>query len=176
MERAKEAGDGQHRPKRRQSRRLGHKYFFFKFFAFLYILTNAYIIHARYRPTDVLLQRGGQGKAKTTRKGPNDARRVVWALGMRFFFLRVFLILTNVYLYIHSTNSYCKPVVYARTGFNTRATRETRYPYLAVPIPVSAGMGFLRVRVRVEVKIPMGYPCYALKAVLVCGSYGHHNG
>jgi hypothetical protein len=127
-----------------------------------------HVIYARYRPTEVLLQRGGQGKAKTTRKGPNDARRVVWALGMRFFFLRVFLILANVYLYIYSTNSYCKLVVYARMGFNTRATRETRYPYLAVPIPVSAGMGFLRVRVRVEVKIPMGYPCYALTMLWQC--------
>ena len=39
--------------------------------------------------------------AGTTKTGPNDARHVVWAIGDFFFiFLRFFLILTNVLLYI----------------------------------------------------------------------------
>ena len=35
-------------------------------------------------------------EAGITKTGPNDARRIVWALGKCFFFLHVFLLLTNV--------------------------------------------------------------------------------
>ena len=39
------------------------------------------------------------GSAATSKTGPNDARHVVWACGeFFFFFLRIFLMLTNVLL------------------------------------------------------------------------------
>ena len=39
--------------------------------------------------------------AGTTKTSPNDAKRVVWALGeFLFFFLRFFLILTKFLLYL----------------------------------------------------------------------------
>ena len=46
----------------------------------------------------VLKVRRGQSEVKITITGPNDAGRVVWAIGKLFyFFIRVFLILTNLY-------------------------------------------------------------------------------
>ena len=37
--------------------------------------------------------------AMTTVTGPNDARRVVWALGEFFFFLRVFYLFNDLHRY-----------------------------------------------------------------------------
>ena len=43
---------------------------------------------------------GGLGWPTVTKTGPNDARRVVWALGMfLFLFFRVLYILTNGFLF-----------------------------------------------------------------------------
>jgi hypothetical protein len=46
----------------------------------------------------------------TTKTGPDDTRRVVWAIGTRFFFLRVFYtyyliiyIMFRYYLYVEGT-------------------------------------------------------------------------
>ena len=46
----------------------------------------------------------GIWKATTTIMGPNDARHVVWALGVSFFFLHLFLMLNNIYIYIGTTD------------------------------------------------------------------------
>ena len=48
---------------------------------------------------NVLKGRGGLGWAATTKTGPNDARRVVWALGMSLFLLCIFYLLTNDFYY-----------------------------------------------------------------------------
>ena len=49
---------------------------------------------------DTLKVRKGSGKAVTRRTGPNDANRVVWAIGTCFFLLFVFfLLLNNIYRY-----------------------------------------------------------------------------
>ena len=49
---------------------------------------------------DTLKVRKGSRKAATRRTGPNDATRVVWAIGMCFFLLFVFfLLLNNIYSY-----------------------------------------------------------------------------
>ena len=43
---------------------------------------------------------GSSGEATTTTTGPNDARRIVWALGEFFlFFLRVFYLFNDLHRY-----------------------------------------------------------------------------
>jgi hypothetical protein len=45
-------------------------------------------------PIDILRVRSGLQKATATDKGPNGARRVVWALGV-FFFINIRVFNTN---------------------------------------------------------------------------------
>ena len=57
--------------------------------------------------TDPNEGQGGLGKATTTKKGANDARRIIWALGeFSSFFSSNFLRLINV-LYILMTCFHC---------------------------------------------------------------------
>ena len=46
--------------------------------------------------TDIITVRRGKWKATTMITGPNDARRVVWALG-KFFFLFFVCVIANYY-------------------------------------------------------------------------------
>ena len=76
------AGDDQNKPKWHVWHRLGSRYIFFFFFMFFYILTNDFIA---FRCSIYGLNVwGGLGMPATTKTGPNDARCVVWALGMCF--------------------------------------------------------------------------------------------
>ena len=51
--------------------------------------------------TYAIKPRGGSEKAVTTKKSPDDAGRVVWALGTHFsLFFRFFYILTNNLYYL----------------------------------------------------------------------------
>ena len=70
-----EGGDDENRPKRCQTRRLGHRYVFLKFSLSPIILTSLNIQDMR--------QRVGL-YAVVTKTGPNNARRVVWTC--RYFF------------------------------------------------------------------------------------------
>src|ERR1700677_115537 len=86
---AHEEGKG---PKRRQTRRLGPR----EVFLFNVFFLNVLLIHeSPRRPTAA-----NEGRRRPTKreKGPNDARRVVWAIGK--FFLNVFFL--NVQL-IHGS-------------------------------------------------------------------------
>ena len=67
--------------------------------------------HPRYKRESVghfyaTMHQYTTGRLATTRTGPNDARRVVWAIGQFFFFffLCFFSILTKALLYIGSNN------------------------------------------------------------------------
>jgi hypothetical protein len=73
------ASDEKNGPKRRKTRRLGHRYVFFYFLRILLILF-VYLgsIH-------LINRRGGLGWPATTITGPNDASCVVWTKGMYFF-------------------------------------------------------------------------------------------
>jgi hypothetical protein len=94
------ANDG---PKRRQTRRLGSRYFIIILsFVFSGILT-IYYLGSIY----VLKRQGGWGCAMTTETGLNDAKRVIWALGTFFFpscFL-VYLLFFRFYLCFKRTDS-----------------------------------------------------------------------
>src|SRR5271168_619668 len=73
-------GDHENRPKRRQTRRLGLRYyvFYFNFFS-CHSFEDLGCIY-------VLQAREWFGSTAITKTGPNDARHVVWALGTMFFF------------------------------------------------------------------------------------------
>ena len=58
-----------------------------------------YNVHRLYATRHVI------GKAGTTKTGPNDARRVVWALGESFFIIiHSFSILNDFYRYYRCTD------------------------------------------------------------------------
>jgi hypothetical protein len=80
-------------PKRRVWRCLGHMYVIsFRFF--IYILTN---ISTLYIGINYCFKAWGSSrKAAKRRMGPNDARRVVWAICMLIFFRFFIYILTNI--------------------------------------------------------------------------------
>jgi hypothetical protein len=72
---------------------------FLIFFVFFYILTNISITFRYYRR----FKATGKARVGGDKNGPNDARSVVWALGMLFFFL-CFFILNNIFtLYLGPT-------------------------------------------------------------------------
>ena len=75
--------------------------FFFFFLCFLFILTN--VLFAYTGCNLQLTWQGGRWKSVTTKTGPYNAERIVWALGV-FFFLCFFWILTNIFLHIHVVN------------------------------------------------------------------------
>src|ERR1700678_4352612 len=64
-------------------------FFFFCFFFFFFSKANYLGPHYFFQAPDELRW------TATTITGPNDARCVVWALGMCFFFPRVFSLLNN---------------------------------------------------------------------------------
>src|SRR5271168_2827647 len=75
--------DHKNGPKRHQTRRLGLRYYLFNFnfnFRVLYILTNGFLFYLGC--IYVLQAREGFGWTAMTKAGPNDARHVVWALGI----------------------------------------------------------------------------------------------
>jgi hypothetical protein len=72
-------GDRKNGPKRRKTRRLGHRYVFFPF---LRVLLTFFVYLGSIH---VVNERGGLCWAAIGKTGPNDARRVVWAIGMSFF-------------------------------------------------------------------------------------------
>jgi hypothetical protein len=77
--RARMAGDDENSPEGRKTRRLGHRFFSIFFSYFLY--TNwwfSFFLGSIYVPK----ARGGLGWAGMTKTGPNDASRVVWAIGI----------------------------------------------------------------------------------------------
>ena len=48
--------------------------------------------------TDIVKVQRGQWKARTTKTGPNDVSRIVWALGECIFFnIRVLSMLNSIY-------------------------------------------------------------------------------
>src|ERR1700678_1624566 len=89
------------------------------FFRVLYILTNEFLfllgcIH-------VLQAREWFGSTAITKTGPNDARRIVWALGIFLFsFFRVLYILTSGFLFYLG----CIYVLKAQEGFDRRRSRK----------------------------------------------------
>ena len=70
---AREECIGENRPKRRKTRRLGHnsKFFFFLSCLILIVVYRYYLYFKR---------KGWLRKAATMKTGPNNARRVVWAI------------------------------------------------------------------------------------------------
>ena len=89
-------GDDHNRPKRRIWRRLGPRCVFIYFLSCFYGLTNFFFVLLRFylRSTSM----GGFGWVETTKTGPNDVRRVVWALGVCFLNINVFIIFIFVLL------------------------------------------------------------------------------
>ena len=109
-------GDHKNGPKRRQTRRLGLGYyvFYFNFFS-CHSFEDLGCIY-------VLQAREWFGSTAITKTGPNDARHVVWALGMFLFsFFRVLYILTNGFLFYLG----CIYVLYAQEGFGWTAIMKT---------------------------------------------------
>ena len=91
-------GNDKNRPKRRQTRRLGHRFFFFFFFFDANLFFNVYI-----GSVDVLKGPGGLRWAAITKTGPNDASGVVWAIGT---FLSFFLFDTNLFFNVYIGSIY----------------------------------------------------------------------
>jgi len=80
-----EGGDEEIGPKRRQTRRLGPRSVYFSFNSYFLILTV--YLGCNLHNT----RREKEWKAAMRKSGPNDARRVVWALGQFIFiFIHIF--------------------------------------------------------------------------------------
>jgi hypothetical protein len=77
-------GDDENGSKRRETRRLGpaHRYIFFTFVRIFLILTNVLFVNTGFNQTNTHWR--GRWKPATTKTGPNDARRVVWAISTFF--------------------------------------------------------------------------------------------
>jgi hypothetical protein len=74
--------DDANEPKRRQTRRLGYRCVFLCFFYILMMILVLFRMH---------LDKGGTRRAMMMQTSPNDARRVVWAIGASFYFSVRFL-------------------------------------------------------------------------------------
>ena len=79
-------GNDINEPKRRETRRLDPRYIFFSCFSYFLILNYCSIVNI------------GSYIRNTTRTGPNDARRVVWAIGKYFFVLFMFFVLKHTFI------------------------------------------------------------------------------
>ena len=83
--------DEKNRPKRRVLHHLGHRYvvfFLFMFYLFFFVFLGSIC---------VLKRRAGLGWAAMRKTGPNDAKHIVWAIGMFLFYSSCFLC-TNYFL------------------------------------------------------------------------------
>ena len=69
-ERVRMGGEDKNGPKRRQTRRLGHRYVFFKYINIFYLYFFSFLL---LRPPVPMKRRPA---------GPNDARRIVWAISI----------------------------------------------------------------------------------------------
>ena len=82
-------------------------YVFQKFYSLIYFLTKSFFQVITTATTGTMNDKHGSGKEVDDETGPNDARRIVWALCELFnFFLHILLVISNVFLfYLSSTSS-----------------------------------------------------------------------
>ena len=84
----REGSDEENGPKRRNSHRLGHWYMFF--FSYRVFFFNSFLSTRTLGATVLWMH---TEEATTRRTGPNDAKRVVWAISKCFFLFFVLFFL-----------------------------------------------------------------------------------